>query len=81
VGKGLRPLRDLIDCHEESQGISQCQVGNGSIFLWDLIDYLEGSRKIPYCQVGRDEQMRLSESLINSEVSLDQQMQLIEEED
>jgi hypothetical protein len=31
--------------------------------------------------VGRDKQMRLSEGLINSEVSLDQQMQLTEEED
>jgi hypothetical protein len=31
--------------------------------------------------VGRDEQMRLSESLINSEVSLDQQVQLTKEED
>jgi hypothetical protein len=31
--------------------------------------------------VGRDEKMRLSEGLINSEVSLDQQMHLTEEED
>jgi hypothetical protein len=53
----------------------------------------EGSRDIPYCQVGRDEQvnfdqpeelteqMRLSEGLINSEMSLDQHVQLTEEED
>jgi hypothetical protein len=64
----------------------------------DLIIYSrEGSEQIPYCQVGRDEQMRLFECLINSEVSLnqpeemtekvsskmdlDQQMQLTEEED
>jgi hypothetical protein len=47
----------------------------------DLIVCQEGSREIPYCQVGRDEQMRLSEGLINSEVSLDQQMQLTKEED
>jgi predicted esterase len=48
---------------------------------------------IPYCQVGRDEQMswnqpeelteqmRLSEGLINSEMDLDQHVQLTEEED
>ena len=63
----------------------------------DLIVCQGSSRDIPYCQVGRDEQMRLSEGLINSEmswnqpgemteqmiskVSLDQQVQLKEEED
>ena len=47
----------------------------------DSIDYQEGSREIPYCQVGKDNQMRLSEGPINSEVSLDQQMQLMKEED
>jgi hypothetical protein len=47
----------------------------------DLIVCQEGSRKIPYFQVGRDKQVRLCESLMNSEVSLDQQMQLTEEED
>jgi hypothetical protein len=50
-------------------------VGKGTeMGLVDSIDYQEGNREIPYCQVGRDEQMRLSESLINSEVILDQQM-------
>ena len=58
----------------------------------DLIVCQESSRGIPYCQVGRDEQvsfdqpeelieqMRLSEGLINSEMSLDQHVQLTEEE-
>jgi hypothetical protein len=47
----------------------------------DLIVYREGSEWIPCCEVGRDEQKRLYEGLINSEVSLDQQMQLTGEED
>jgi hypothetical protein len=59
----------------------------------DLIVCQESSGSIPYCQVGRDEQvnfdqpeelteqMRLSEGLINSEMSLDQHVQLTEEED
>ena len=60
----------------------------------DLMIYQGSSRgSIPYFQVGRDgqmnldqpeeltEQMRLSDSLINSKVSLDQQMQLTEEEE
>jgi hypothetical protein len=44
--------------------------------LVDSMDCQEGNRDIPYYQVGRDEQMRLSENIINSEVSLDQQVQL-----
>jgi hypothetical protein len=47
----------------------------------DLIICQGSSRKIPYFQVGRDKQVRLCESLMNSEVSLDQQMQLTNEED
>jgi hypothetical protein len=52
----------------------------------DLIICQEGSRDIPYCQVGRDEQVSFDqpEELIenmSSEMSLDQQVQLIEEED
>jgi hypothetical protein len=82
VGNGSRSLQDLMDYQEGSGELSICQVGMitemGSV---DSIDCQEGSRKIPYCQVGRDEQMRLSEGLIKSNVSLDQQMQLIEEED
>jgi hypothetical protein len=38
----------------------------------DSIDCQEGSRKIPIYQVGMDKQMRLSEGLINSKVSLNQ---------
>jgi hypothetical protein len=48
--------------------------------LVDSMDFQEGSGDIPYCQVGRDDQMRLSEGLINSEMNLDQQMQLTEED-
>jgi hypothetical protein len=39
----------------------------------DLIDYQVGSRKFPNCQVGRGKEMRLFESLMNSEESSDQQ--------
>jgi hypothetical protein len=46
----------------------------------DSIDYQEGSREILIFQVGRDKKKRLSEGLTNSEVSLDHQMQLTEEE-
>jgi hypothetical protein len=44
----------------------------------DLIVCQEGSGSIPYCQVGRDEQMRLSVGLINSEVSWNQPGELTE---
>jgi hypothetical protein len=82
VGNGLRSLRDLIDCQEGSREFPIFQVGKGTeMGSVDSIDCQEGSRKIPIFQVGRDKQMRLSEGLINSEVSLDQQMQLTEEED
>jgi hypothetical protein len=58
----------------------------------DLIVCQVSSGSIPYCQVGRDEQMnlnqpgeltemRLSEGLIVSEIDLDQQVQLTEDED
>jgi hypothetical protein len=47
--------------------------------LRDLEDCQEGSRSIPYCQVGRDEQMRLSEGLMNSEVSQNQPEELTEQ--
>jgi hypothetical protein len=75
-------LRDLIDCQEGSERFPICQVGKGTkMGSVDSIDCQEGSRKIPYFQVGRDDQMRLSEGLTNSEVRMNQQMQLIEEED
>jgi hypothetical protein len=73
VGKELRSLRDLRDCQEDSQGISHCQLGNEMRSLRDLEDCQEGSGSISDCQVGRDENSRLSESLMDSEVSSIQQ--------
>jgi hypothetical protein len=82
VGNGSRSLRDLIDCQEGSREFPIFQVGKGTkMGSVDSIDCQEGSRKIPIFQVGRDEQMRLSEGLINSEVSLNQPEELTEEED
>jgi hypothetical protein len=78
-GKELRLLRDLTDCHEDSQGISHCQEGNDMRSLRDLMDCQEGSRKIPICQVGMGTEMRLFESLMNSEVSLNQPEELTEQ--
>jgi hypothetical protein len=75
-GKELRLLRDLTNCHEDSQGISHCQEGNDTRSLRDLMDYQEGSRKIPICQVGMGTEMRLSESLMDSEVSSNQPEEL-----
>jgi hypothetical protein len=69
----LRSLRDLRDCQEDSQGISHCQLGNEMRSLRDLEDCQEGSGSISDCQVGRDENSRLSESLMDSEVSSIQQ--------
>jgi hypothetical protein len=61
-------------------------VGKGiEMQLVDSMDYQEDNRKIPYFQVGRDEQVswnqpeELTEQM-SSELDLDQQMQLIEEE-
>jgi hypothetical protein len=73
VGKEMRSLWDLTDCQEDSQGISHCQLGNDMRSLWDLGDCQEGNESISNCQVGRDEHSRLSESLMDSEVSSIQQ--------
>jgi hypothetical protein len=73
VGNEMRSLRDLRDCQEDSQGISHCQLGNDMRSLRDLEDCQEGSGSISDCQVGRDEHSRLSESLMDSEVSSIQQ--------
>jgi hypothetical protein len=51
---------------------SYCQVGN-EMGLDDLIDCQVGSRKFPNFQVGKGKEMRLSESLMNSEESSYQQ--------
>jgi hypothetical protein len=46
----------------------------------DLIDCQEGSREFPIFQVGMGIKMRLCESLMNSELSLDQPEELTEED-
>jgi hypothetical protein len=73
MGNELISLRGLTYCHEDSQGISHCQLGNDMRSLRDLKDCQEGSESISDCQVGRDEHSRLSESLMDSEVSSIQQ--------
>jgi hypothetical protein len=70
-GNKMRSLWDLIDYQEDSEGISHCQEGN-DMGSEDLIDCQVGSREIPYFQEVRGTKMRLYESLMNSEVSLDQ---------
>jgi hypothetical protein len=47
--------------------------------LEDLIDCQEGRAEIPDCQVGKGEEMRLYDSPLNSEVSLDHQRLYMEE--
>jgi hypothetical protein len=73
VGNGKRSTEGLAYCQGSSGESSDCQVGNemGSL---DLIDCQVGSnKKFPNCQVGRGKEMRLSEGLMNSEESSDQQ--------
>jgi hypothetical protein len=75
-----------MDCQEDNQGISNCQLGNDMRSLQDLKDCQEDSEQIPYCQVGRDEQMSWNQpeemtEQVNSEMDLDQHVQLTEEED
>jgi hypothetical protein len=88
-GNGLRSTEDLTGCHEDNEGISHCQLGNDRRSLWHLKDCQEGSGRFPVfqvgketemelvdsmdCQVGRDEHLRLSESLRDSEESSIQQ--------
>jgi hypothetical protein len=79
VGNEMRSLWDLIDCQEDSREISCCQEGN-EMGSKDLIDCQEGSRKFPIFQVGRGTEVRLSESLMNSEVSSDQREELTGED-
>jgi hypothetical protein len=62
-GKGLR------NCQVSSEELSDCQVGNEMGSLEDLIDCQEGRAEIPIFQVGKGDDMRLSDSLMNSEVS------------
>jgi hypothetical protein len=86
----LRLSEGLMDLDKISiqQGVLMKMV---SVDLMVCQGSISGS--IPYCQVGRDGQMnldqpeelteklRLSDSLINSKVNLDQQMQLTKEEE
>jgi hypothetical protein len=94
LGNEMRSLRDLIDCQEGSERFPFFQVGKETkMESVDSMHYQESSESTPYCQVGRDEQMswnqpeeltdkmRLSVGLMNSEMSLDQHVQLTEEED
>jgi hypothetical protein len=71
-GNEMRSLEDLIGCQGSSGESSNFQVGNemGSL---DLIVCQVGNRKFPNFQVGRGKEMRLSEGLMNSEESSDQQ--------
>jgi hypothetical protein len=77
VVKELRSAEDIIDCQEDSQGTSNFQLGNEMRSLWDLEDCQEGSGSISNCQEGRDKNTRLSESLMDSEVSSIQQRVLM----
>jgi hypothetical protein len=77
VGNEMRSLWDLMDCQKDSQGISHCQLGNEMRSLQDLEDCQEGSGSISYCQVARDENTRLFEGFMDSEVSSIQQGVLI----
>jgi hypothetical protein len=76
VGNGKRSVEDLAYLQGSSGESSDFQVGNemGSL---DLIHYQVGSKKFPNCQVGKGKEMRLSESLMNSEESSYQQGLLI----
>jgi hypothetical protein len=77
-GNEMRSLWDLTDYHEDSREISRCQEGNDMRSLRDLMDFQEGSRKFPNCQVGMGTEMALFESLINSDMSLDQPVELMD---
>jgi hypothetical protein len=94
LGNEMRSLRDLTDFQEGSERFPVFQVGKETeMESVDSMDYQESSGSTPYCQVGRDEKMswnqpeeltekmRLSVGLMNSEMSLDQHVQLTEEED
>jgi hypothetical protein len=73
MGTELRSTEYLMDCHEDSQGVSHCHLENEMRSLRDLKDCQEGSGSISNFQVGRDKNSRLSESLVDSKVSSIQQ--------
>jgi hypothetical protein len=73
VGNRKRSSEGLIYCEEGGVESSNCEEGTemGSV---DLIDCQvgRGREEIPYCQVGKGEKRGLLNSVMNSEVSLDQ---------
>jgi hypothetical protein len=79
-GNEKRSMVDLKDCQVGSEESSDFQVGNEMGSLEDLIDCQEGREEIPDFQVGKGEEMRLSDSLMNSEVSSYQQGMMTEED-
>jgi hypothetical protein len=86
-GNELGSVEDLKDCREDSQGISNGQLGVDQRSLRGLEDCHEGSESIEDCQEGsgsvlsclegRDEKLRLSESLLDSRESSIQQRLLM----
>jgi hypothetical protein len=83
----MRSVEDLMDCQEDSEGISHCQLGNekrSDEYLEDcqegsgsIKDFQEGSESVLNCQVGRDENVRPSDVLMGSEESSIQQGMLM----
>jgi hypothetical protein len=69
--KSLRAMEEMVHACEPEAGrnLSDDEEERSSR---DLIDCQEGREEIPYCQVGKGEQLRLSGSLMNSRMNLDQ---------
>jgi hypothetical protein len=72
VGNGKRSAEGLAYCEGSNGEILDCQVGN-EMGSNDLIDCQVGSRKFPNFHMGKGKEVRLSESLMNSEESSDEQ--------
>jgi hypothetical protein len=72
VGNGKRSVEGVAYCQGSSAESSDCQVGN-EMGPFGLIDCQVGSKKFLNFQVGKGKEMRLSESLMNSKESSDQQ--------
>jgi hypothetical protein len=64
-----RSEKGLINCQVSIEELSGFLEGNEMRSLDDIIDCQEGREEIPDFQVGKGEDMRLSDSLMNSEVS------------
>jgi hypothetical protein len=76
-GNELGSVEDLKDYCEDSQGISNGQLGVDQRSLRGLEDCQEGSESVLSCLEGRDENLRLSESLLDSRESSIQQRLLM----